>query len=53
MDSPQVIVTPENKTLQLGENITITCLVTTDALLLKYQLDFKGARQQYGEFIHV
>ncbi|XP_026331776.1 hemicentin-1-like [Hyposmocoma kahamanoa] len=48
VDSPQVIITPENKTFQLGERVTITCLVITEALLWKYQLDFKGARQQYA-----
>ncbi|KAJ2945136.1 hypothetical protein O0L34_g9197 [Tuta absoluta] len=53
VDPPQVIITPENRTVEIGESITISCSVISDALLLKYQLIFNGSLNEHEIDIHL
>ncbi|XP_075981813.1 hemicentin-1-like [Anticarsia gemmatalis] len=47
VDLPQVTIDPENITVEVGDNITITCSVYSEALLTENKLTFKGIHTDY------
>ncbi|KAI5635231.1 immunoglobulin domain-containing protein [Phthorimaea operculella] len=53
VDPPQVIITPENRTVDIGTTITISCSVISDVLLLKHELIFNGSLNEYVMDIHL
>lgn len=42
VDPPVVSIEPTNVTLELGDNMNVSCTVRSEALLLKFQLDIQN-----------
>lgn len=48
---PQVTIEPANITVESGDNVTISCTVYSEALLLENQLIFNGTQTNYGKIL--
>ncbi|XP_052749670.1 hemicentin-1-like isoform X2 [Galleria mellonella] len=46
VDPPQVTISPENRTVEVGDEITISCTVYTEVLLQKFQVVYNGTSGQ-------
>uniref|UniRef100_A0A2A4JKA5 Hemolin n=2 Tax=Heliothis virescens TaxID=7102 RepID=A0A2A4JKA5_HELVI len=48
VEPPQITIHPENASVELGDTITISCTVYSEALLLENRLIFNGTQTNYA-----
>ncbi|XP_049697575.2 hemicentin-1 [Helicoverpa armigera] len=48
VEPPQITINPVNTTVELGDSITISCTVYSEALLLQNQFMFNGTQTRYA-----
>ncbi|XP_028028262.1 hemicentin-1-like [Bombyx mandarina] len=53
VDPPEVLIEPKNKTLEVGDDLNVTCTAISEALLLKHRLIFKGKDFENSTDIHL
>lgn len=50
VEPPEVTIKPGNSTVEIGDNVTISCTVHSEALLLENQLLYNGTQTRYGMY---
>ncbi|XP_062528132.1 hemicentin-1 isoform X4 [Bombyx mori] len=53
VDPPEVLIEPKNRTLEIGDDLNVTCTAISEALLLKHRLIFKGKDFENSTDIHL